>query len=315
MLTPDDVRNVVFARAWRRERGYDESEVDAFLNRVVATLSGKRVVTARDVLTVEFSSRKRGARAYKKTQVDAFLDQIALTLMKREVRASRREDRTGAATRRAELAPSPEPKVVRRVDKPAEPEPADLMPRGGFDQAGPQQPALDKAEVDAFVDRVAATLRGADSLTAQDLLTARFNPPKPGQPGYQEAGVVAFLVMVSTSIKHLTPRERAIPAQRMPIAQAFRRTRGTPRLTADVVGSVVLSEAPEGARGYDADEVDDLLDRAEATLRGAGALTAAEVRAVEFRPVEAGGYDPEEVDSLLDLVAEHLDATPAPNRA
>ncbi|MDA3645690.1 DivIVA domain-containing protein [Saccharopolyspora indica] len=310
MLTPDDVRDVVFARAWRRERGYDEAEVDAFLNRVVATLSGKRVLTARDVLTVEFSPRKRGSRAYKKTQVDAFLDQIALTLLKREVRASRR---AGAPERRAE----PERKIVRRVEKPAEPEPepADLVPRGGFDQAGPQQPALDKAEVDAFVDRVAATLRGDDTLTAQDLLTARFNPPKPGHPGYQEASVVAFLVMVSTSIKHLAPRERAIPAQRMPIAQAFRRMRGGPKLTAEAVGSVVFSEAPAGEHGYAAAEVDDLLDRAVATLRGAAALTAAEVRDVEFTAVEAGGYDPEEVDSLLDLIAEHLDTAPAPNRA
>ncbi|RKT88517.1 DivIVA domain-containing protein [Saccharopolyspora antimicrobica] len=316
MLTPDDVRNVVFARAWRRERGYDESEVDAFLNRVVATLSGKRLLTARDVLTVEFSPRKRGARAYKKTQVDAFLDQIALTLMKREVRASRT---AGAQERRAE----PEPRIVRRVEKsaepvqakPVEPESVDLVPRGGFDQAGPQQPALDKAEVDAFVDRVAATLRGADTLTAQDLLTARFNPPKPGHPGYQEASVVAFLVMASTSIKHLAPRERAIPAQRMPIAKAFGRMRGGPKLTAEAVGSVVFSEAPAGEHGYAVSEVDDLLDRVVAALRGAAALSAAEVRDAEFTAVEAGGYDPEEVDSLLDLVAEHLDTAPAPNRA
>ncbi|KAA5826064.1 DivIVA domain-containing protein [Saccharopolyspora hirsuta] len=310
MLTPDDVRNVVFARAWRRERGYDEAEVDAFLERVVATLRGKPVVTARDVLTVRFSPRKRGSRAYKKTQVDAFLDQIALTLMKREVR----EDRKRPVTRRAEPKPRPQPKteIVRRSEEPKQ---AELVAHPGFDQAGPQQPAVDKAEVDAFVDRVAATLRGADTLTAQDLLTARFNPPKPGHPGYQEAGVVAFLVMVSASLKHLAPRERAIPAQRMPIAQAFRRMPSTPKLTAEAIGSVVFSEATAGERGYDVDEVDALLDRVAATLRGVDALTADEVRSAEFREAEAGGYDPDEVDALLDLVAEHLDAAPAPDRA
>ncbi|MER7015423.1 DivIVA domain-containing protein [Saccharopolyspora sp. NPDC000359] len=309
MLTPDDVRNVVFARAWRRERGYDEAEVDAFLQRVVATLRGKRVVTARDVLTVRFSTRKRGSRAYKKAQVDAFLDQVALTLMKREVQ----EERNRPVVRRTE----PGSRVVRRAEQQAVPriEQPELVAHPGFDQAGPQQPALDKAEVDAFVDRVAATLRGADTLTAQDLLTARFNPPKPGHPGYQEAGVVAFLVMVSASLKHLAPRGRAIPAQRMPIAQAFRRMRTTPKLTAEAISSVVFSEAAAGERGYDVDEVDALLDRVAATLRGDDSLTADEVRCAAFSEAEAGGYDPDEVDSLLDLVAEHLATAPAPDRA
>ncbi|MER5390005.1 DivIVA domain-containing protein [Saccharopolyspora sp. NPDC002686] len=328
MLTPDDVLDVVFARAWRRERGYDEAEVDAFLKRVVATLRGKQAVTARDVLTVEFSPRKRGGRAYKRTQVDAFLDKVALTLMKREVRASQRAERTAQRTRRTELAEPSQPEIVRRAElvppkteivrrseASAEPKPTDLVPHAGFDQAGPQQAAVDKAEVDAFVDRVSATLRGEDTLTAQDLLTARFNPPQPGHPGYQEASVVAFLVMVSTSIKHLSPRNRAIPAQRMPIAQAFRRVRDTPKLTAEAISCVVLNEAPPGEQGYDVDQVDDLLDRVSATLRGADAIAAADVRFAQFREVDAGGYDPDEVDLLLDLIAEHLDAVPAPDHA
>ncbi|MGW1681130.1 DivIVA domain-containing protein [Saccharopolyspora sp. NPDC002376] len=341
MLTPDDVLDVVFARAWRRERGYDEAEVDAFLKRIVATLRGKRAVTARDVLTVEFSPRKRGGRAYKRTQVDAFLDKVALTLMKREVRASQRAERTAVRTRRTELAESPEPEIVRRAElvppktevvrrsapvppktevvrrseASAEPKPTDLVPHAGFDQAGPQQAALDKAEVDAFVDRVSATLRGDDTLTAQDLLTARFNPPKPGHPGYQEASVTAFLVMVSTSIKHLSPRNRVIPAQRMPIAQAFGRVRDTPQLTAEAISGVVLNEVPQGELGYDVDQVDDLLDRVAATLRGADAITATDVRFAELREVEAGGYEPDEVDLLLDLIAEHLDTAPAPDPA
>ncbi|MEV4645882.1 DivIVA domain-containing protein [Saccharopolyspora sp. NPDC049357] len=214
MLTPDDVRNVVFGRAWRKERGYDEAEVDHFLGRVEATLRGKRAVTARDVLTAEFSPRRRGGRAYKKAQVDEFLDKVALTLMKLEVRADER--------RKSRPAEEPEParKPAENREKPAEVlapkrparEPAPVAEAAaatpseqfrGLQPATSQSSALDKAEVDAFMDRVQATLRGIDHLTPNDVLNAQFNPPAPGMPGYDEAGVLAFLVMVSSSIRNI----------------------------------------------------------------------------------------------------------------
>ncbi|MGP4020857.1 DivIVA domain-containing protein [Saccharopolyspora sp. 5N708] len=310
MLTPDDVHNVVFARTRRRHRGYDEAEVDHFLDRVAATLSGRQVVTAHEVLTVEFSPRKPGGHAYKKTQVDAFLDKVALTLMKREVRESG-DDRRGRRPARAE--PVRRERVVSRPPEPIEPV-VELVPPGHVEVLGgaSQQPALDKAEVDAFVDRVEATLRGEDTLTAQDVLSARFNPPGPGQPGYQEASVVAFLVMVATSIKHLAPRKRLGPARRMPIARAFRRPSRAqaPQLTPEVIGNLVLSSSTPGESGYDEDEVDDFLDRVAATLRGDDTLTSQDVQTVAFRelPESDGGYDQDEVDSLLDLIEEHLAA-------
>ncbi|MCI2416061.1 DivIVA domain-containing protein [Saccharopolyspora sp. K220] len=306
MLTPDEVHDVVFARTRRRGRGYDEAEVDDFLDRVAAALSGRGVVTAREVLAVEFSPRRPGRHAYKKTQVDAFLDKVALTLMKREVRESGGDrGRRPVRTRPARVAYRP-PEAVEPV--------AELVPSGHvdvFQGAAPQQPALDKAEVDAFMDRVEATLRGEDTLTAQEVLSVRFNPPGPGKPGYQEASVVAFLVMVATSIKHLASRKQLVPAQRMPIARAFRRESrtGTPQLTADAIGNLVLSTATPGEPGYDEDEVDDFLDRVEATLRGKDTLTSQDVQTVAFRELadSDGGYDREEVDSLLDLIEERLD--------
>ncbi|MEV0704302.1 DivIVA domain-containing protein [Saccharopolyspora sp. NPDC050389] len=311
MLTPDDVRNVAFARSWRRNRGYDEREVDELLERVEATLRGKRLVTARDVLTARFGPGKPG-RAYKKSQVAEFLDQIALTLMKREVRESERRERQDSG------APSEEKTVMRRRAAPVV-EPArnvgDLVQQGSVEvlnSPAAQQNALDKAEVDAFMDRVEATLRGADTLTAQDVLGARFNPPAPGRPGYQEASVFAFLVMVSTMIKNMTPRRRPVPAQRMPIARAFPRAlvAGTPQLTPEAIGSVVLHGSAGNERGYDEAEVDDFLDRVAATLRGADTLTSKDVQSVAFRaqPEAGTGYDRAEVDSLLDLIAERLDA-------
>ena len=223
MLTPDDVRNVVFGRAWRKERGYDEAEVDHFLGRVEATLRGKQLVTARDVLTTTFSPRARGGRAYKKVQVDEFLDKVALTLMKLEVRADeRRKSRPAEEPARAsdETAQKPEerkPEDVagerlpqRPVREPAQvveaPAPREAPPERfrGLQPATSQSSALDKAEVDAFMDRVQATLRGMDDLTPNDVLNAVFNPPAPGMPGYDEAGVLAFLVMVSSSIRNIT---------------------------------------------------------------------------------------------------------------
>jgi DivIVA domain-containing protein len=215
MLTPDDVRNVVFGRAWRKERGYDEAEVDHFLGRVEATLRGKQLVTARDVLTAKFSPRRRGGRAYKKAQVDEFLDKVALTLMKLEVRADERRK-----SRPAEEA-EPARKPAESREKPAEEqlpkrparEPAPVVEAApaatpseqfrGLQPATSQSSALDKAEVDAFMDRVQATLRGIDHLTPNDVLNAQFNPPAPGMPGYDEAGVLAFLVMVSSSIRNI----------------------------------------------------------------------------------------------------------------
>ncbi|MGW3471477.1 DivIVA domain-containing protein [Saccharopolyspora sp. NPDC000995] len=320
MLTPDDVHNVAFARTWRRNRGFDEAEVDEFLERVEATLRGKRLVTVRDVLTARFSPGKPG-RAYKKTQVAEFLDQIALTLMKLDVRESQRRGQRGSG------AASERKTVLRRVDRAVaapQPEPvqraAELMPPGveGFDGHATSQFALDKVEVDAFVDRVEATLRGADNLTAQDVLGVRFNPPGPGQPGYQEASVFAFLVMVSTIIKNMTPQQGDLPTQRIPIGRAFPGPVGPeiPQLTSEAIGSVVLSGSTAGKCGYDEAQVDDFLDRVAATLRGTDTLTSKDVQAVVFReqPVGGAGYDQAEVESLLDLIADRLDsdAPPAP---
>ncbi|MFC7340192.1 DivIVA domain-containing protein [Saccharopolyspora griseoalba] len=304
MLTPDDVRNVVFSGAWRKERGYDEAEVDRFLARVEATLRGKRLVTARDVVTARFSPRKKGARAYKKSQVDRFLDQVALTLMKLEVRDEeelprkhrlrsgagaktsggrrrwaepqddapeqpapeqhaagqhpaeqptsqqparpRRPERPDPEATRGQLPQRPRPaqpaqppratprpvlppaavaaEAPETVQAPAPAPPPPQVPRaaqatasasemvrdparfGALEPAKSLSSALDKAEVDAFMDRVQATLRGADAVSSKDVLNARFNPPGPGMPGYDEEGVLAFLKVVAVSIQNLTAR-------------------------------------------------------------------------------------------------------------
>ncbi|MGK8464813.1 DivIVA domain-containing protein [Nocardia cyriacigeorgica] len=79
-------------------------------------------------------------------------------------------------------------------------------------------------------------------------------------------------------------------------------------LSADDVRAVTFSSPPFGARGYREDDVDEFLDRVDATLRGADRLTATDVRDIAFRRPRFGhrGYDEREVDAFLDLVEKAL---------
>ena len=81
MLTAYDVLNQKFAATTFRE-GYDQDEVDGFLDRVSATLQaferGERApdaVTAQEVGTVRFRSTKF-REGYDRSEVDRFLDRV-----------------------------------------------------------------------------------------------------------------------------------------------------------------------------------------------------------------------------------------------
>jgi DivIVA domain-containing protein len=80
-------------------------------------------------------------------------------------------------------------------------------------------------------------------------------------------------------------------------------------LTPMVVDVVTFDRAPLGRRGYNEDQVDDFLDRVQATLAGRDNLTAHEVRTAEFdsAPFIRRGYHEDQVDEFLDLVVEELD--------
>jgi DivIVA domain-containing protein len=58
-------------------------------------------------------------------------------------------------------------------------------------------------EVDAFLRRVAATLRGRDDVTAKDVHAVAFSRPKRNELGYSEDEVDAFLDVIE---KELTRR-------------------------------------------------------------------------------------------------------------
>jgi DivIVA domain-containing protein len=74
-LTPEQVHNVAFSKPPIGRRGYNEDEVDAFLDAVEAALRDPtgRTLTPEQVRNVAFSKPPIGKRGYNKGEVDAFL--------------------------------------------------------------------------------------------------------------------------------------------------------------------------------------------------------------------------------------------------
>ena len=83
-LTSADVRDVVFDKAPLGKRGYDEKQVDAFLDRIEAALTGAGRLTADDVRQVVFQDAPLIKRGYHEDQVDTFLDAVVGTFEQRE---------------------------------------------------------------------------------------------------------------------------------------------------------------------------------------------------------------------------------------
>jgi DivIVA domain-containing protein len=84
MLTADDVLKTRF-RSTKFRDGYDQDEVDDFLDRVVATLNevpGAEPVIVEQVQAVKFTATKF-REGYDQDEVDAFLDRVVETLQAR----------------------------------------------------------------------------------------------------------------------------------------------------------------------------------------------------------------------------------------
>jgi DivIVA domain-containing protein len=79
-MSPEDVRDVTFSLALKSKNAYDEAEVDAYLDRIEATLRGEDSLTARDLREVEFTHPGLGRRGYTKDEVDEFLTTVAAIL-------------------------------------------------------------------------------------------------------------------------------------------------------------------------------------------------------------------------------------------
>jgi DivIVA domain-containing protein len=85
-LTAEQVHSVLFAKPPLFKRGYNEDEVDEFLDTVETTLrdpTAPGAVTAADVRAVKFSQPDVGKRGYNVDEVDEFLDLIESELARR----------------------------------------------------------------------------------------------------------------------------------------------------------------------------------------------------------------------------------------
>jgi DivIVA domain-containing protein len=78
-LSAAHIHNLAFSKPPMGKRGYNEDEVDAFLDRVEAALQDPpgHPLAAEEVRTVAFSKPPIGRRGYNEDEVDAFLDLVA----------------------------------------------------------------------------------------------------------------------------------------------------------------------------------------------------------------------------------------------
>ncbi len=81
-LTAEQVHNVAFSKPPIGMRGYNEDEVDAFLDLVEAALRDPtgRALTAEQVHNVAFSKPPIGLRGYNEDEVDQFLEVVEAQL-------------------------------------------------------------------------------------------------------------------------------------------------------------------------------------------------------------------------------------------
>jgi DivIVA domain-containing protein len=148
----------------------------------------------------------------------------------------------------------------------------------------------DRAEVDALVDQVIATVNRTTtpSVTVEELRSAAFRTPLLG-PGYSAEEVDDFL---ADAEQWMPDRPVARPA-------ATGKQRQGPLFT-----PVRLRE------GYETAQVDEFIDRVMATVNGQPVdrpVTVRELRKVQFTPVRLSeGYDVEEVDDWLDQAERWL---------
>ncbi|GAA3459849.1 DivIVA domain-containing protein [Saccharothrix longispora] len=342
LLGAQDLRQVAFHRPPPGQPGYDEAQVDAFLDRIEDTLLGRDDVTEDDVRRARFRPARPG---YHAAEVDAFMDLVADTLGSTPQRRQATAPAQGAhatSTGMRPAAPRLTPQDVRGVR---------------FHKPRPGNRGYHEGEIDAFLDRIENTLAGRDTLTALEVQEQQFSHAPPGRIGYDEDDVDTFLDLVVVTLERTpppvgpavrpparTPSGRIPPPASRPIAAPTRvppvtsapptgptgsttattppppipaRPRqgpGTRPLTARDVRTAAFGKPPRGRRGYQESQVDRFLDRVENTLLGQDDLTAREVREVRFsRPMFGRrGYDETEVDAFLARVEKQLGDGPLP---
>lgn len=317
LLSAQDVALVAFHRPPRGQRGYDAAEVDAFLDRVEATMRSRDILTREDVLNVKFSTATRDP-GYDVNEVNVFMELVADTL-----RSTPQRQQAGAPAQGAH--------ATSQAMRPAVRLSPDDVAAVRFHKPRPGTRGYHEGQIDAFLDRIEATLRGRDNLTAQEVQDAVFGESAPGTFGYDQEDVDTFLDLVVLMFETAPPPKAPPPPAQLPQQQQRPQQRrpqppqrpqqrppaqrpavaasvDSPKLTAADVRNVAFHRPPRGRRGYQESQVDAFLDRIEATLRGQDNLTGKDIRDVRFsRPlIGRRGYDETEVDAFLSQVEKQL---------
>jgi DivIVA domain-containing protein len=79
-LTSQDVRYATFGKPPWGKRGYNNDEVDAFLQLAASRLDGYGNLSVDDVHAVSFSKPSIGKRGYNEDEVDEFLERLEATI-------------------------------------------------------------------------------------------------------------------------------------------------------------------------------------------------------------------------------------------
>jgi DivIVA domain-containing protein len=79
-LTAQDVRYATFGKPPWGKRGYNNDEVDRFLQLAASRLDGYGNLSVDDVHAMSFSKPPIGKRGYNEDEVDDFLEQLEATI-------------------------------------------------------------------------------------------------------------------------------------------------------------------------------------------------------------------------------------------
>ncbi|WP_329787862.1 DivIVA domain-containing protein [Lentzea sp. DG1S-22] len=312
-LSPDDVAAVRFHKPRPGTRGYHEGQIDAFLDRIENTLRGRDNLTAQQVQDAVFGETAPGTFGYDSEDVDTFLDLVVLMFETAPPpQAPPTTQLPQQQQRPQQRRPQPDPRPAQQSRSPQRPQ----QPSAPRPPA--QQPALQKAvdapgltaadirnvafhrpprgrrgyqesQVDAFLDRIEATLLGQDNLTGKDVRDVRFSRPLIGRRGYDETEVDAFLGQIEQQLSG--------PVRSMPTIKSWKDLR-----------QLRIPPAAPGQRGYRTAQVDRMLEEIGVALDGMLGATADEVMKARFSYalLSGQGYDTSFIDELLPQLADEL---------
>lgn len=170
-LTPEQVRQVQFDAPQSGRVGYNDNEVDAFLDLVEVTLRGEGGLTPSDVRAVVFARPALFRRGYDPDQVDTFLDEVQREL------ACRAE-----VAREVWLAGGDDLRAVR-------------LPRA----TAPER-SYAASDVDALLERIAGALDGGGGMSAGQVTAATLAPGS-AVPGYRADAVDELLAEVARELR------------------------------------------------------------------------------------------------------------------